>query len=91
MRQNEAERCSAENGDPNDVFASDLVAHRASDERPRRRGEEEDEQDDLRLRDRDTENVDDIKGEVIGQRSHINVFGEDENRDDDEGPCGHPV
>src|SRR5690606_7318783 len=73
--QCQGEGCDAEDGEPDDGLAADLVADRATQERACGDGAEKQEQVYLRIGNRHVEFLNQVKREIAGETGHVEVFG----------------
>ena len=85
--QGQGERCGAEDREPDDFLAADLVADRATGKGAHGHRAEEQEQVHLRAGHRQLEFLDQVEREVTGEAGHVPVFGEHQHSQYHQGEC----
>ena len=82
MGQQQSERRDAEDGHPDHELATDAVTDRSADDRARGHSEKKQEQEELGVLRGDVEFVDQVKRVVAREAREVEIFGEDERRED---------
>ena len=80
--QQQGEGSDAEDGDPDHPLATDAIAERPAEHRPRRDGKQEGEQIELGALQRQVELVHQVEGVIAAQAGHVEELGEHQQTED---------